>query len=221
MQILYCLLASCLVVPSALAWAPSNTLSSSRNGVASTTALGMKPTMDSTSASGSVSSTRKAFVNSLLAGAMATTAAATVGVWPSFADESLPNGVTYKVLKTGDGPKPEKGELVAIRFKAFAGEQKIDDIFDSPEPYYTRLGSGGLIKGVEETLPLMKLGDRWELSVPVSSVAWLHTTVGCNPPYRLRFSQTVFPSRCFVLPGKPCVWQKGTPCFGWTTSYSW
>lgn len=49
----------------------------------------------------------------------------------------------------GDGPQPEIGELIAIRFAAFCGSNKIDDIFDTPEPYYTRVGSGGLIKGVE------------------------------------------------------------------------
>ena len=87
--------------------------------------------------------------------------------------ETVGNGVTYEVLRAGDGPKPEIGELIAIRFKAFAGSMKIDDIFDSPEPYYTRLGSGALIKGVETTLPLMRVGDRWKLTIPVSlSRAW-------------------------------------------------
>ena len=69
--------------------------------------------------------------------------------------------------KKGDGPKPEVGELVAIRFAASYGDQKIDDIFDTPEPYYTRIGSGALLKGVEETLPLMRVGDRWLLTIPV------------------------------------------------------
>lgn len=82
--------------------------------------------------------------------------------------ESLPSGVTYEVVKSGDGPKPEVGELVAIRFAAFAGSNKIDDIFETPEPYYTRLGSGGLLKGVETTLPLMRVGDRWKMTIPVS-----------------------------------------------------
>jgi FKBP-type peptidyl-prolyl cis-trans isomerase len=85
---------------------------------------------------------------------------------PAFA-ESLPSGVTYEVIKSGDGPKPDVGELAAIRFAAFAGENKIDDIFVSPEPYYTRMGSGGLIPGVESTLPLMRVGDRWKLTIPV------------------------------------------------------
>eukprot|EP00980_Cylindrotheca_fusiformis_P003674 scaffold818_cov136-Cylindrotheca_fusiformis.AAC.40 len=80
--------------------------------------------------------------------------------------ETTPAGVTYEVIKSGNGPKPEVGELIAIRFQAFAGSNKIDDIFDTPEPYYTRLGSGGLLKGVETTLPLMTVGDRWKLTIP-------------------------------------------------------
>lgn len=80
---------------------------------------------------------------------------------------SLPNGVTYTVSKRGDGPKPDLGELVAIRFAAYAGDLKIDDIFGSPEPYYTRIGSGPLIKGVEDALPYMRVGDRWVLTIPV------------------------------------------------------
>ena len=105
-----------------------------------------------------------------IAGAIATTA----GAMPSFAAEgdvtTLPNGVTYKIIKSGtaDLPKAEIGELIAIRFKAFCGDIKIDDIFDTREPYYTRVGSGGLIAGVEQTLPLMQVGDRWELTIPVS-----------------------------------------------------
>ena len=80
--------------------------------------------------------------------------------------ETTASGVSYEVIKKGDGPKPEIGELVAIRFAAFNGSNKIDDIFDTPEPYYTRLGSGGLLKGVETTLPMMTVGDRWKLTIP-------------------------------------------------------
>ena len=97
-----------------------------------------------------------------------TTAAVVQQPFPAFADETLPSGVSIKVVKSGNGPAPEIGELAAIRFASFAGENKIDDIFDTPEPYYTRIGSGGLIKGVEEVLPKMRVGDRWVLTIPVS-----------------------------------------------------
>jgi FKBP-type peptidyl-prolyl cis-trans isomerase len=81
----------------------------------------------------------------------AVTAAATVlatGALPaaSWADETLPSGVVIQVIKKGDGAKPERGQLAAIRFSAYAGDNKVDDIFDSPEPYYTRVGSGGMLK---------------------------------------------------------------------------
>jgi FKBP-type peptidyl-prolyl cis-trans isomerase len=108
---------------------------------------------------------RKSFIESAT---VATSSWLLSGALPAFAEETLPSGVKYEVVKAGNGPKPEIGELVAIRFKAFVGDNKIDDIFDTPEPYYTRLGSGGLLKGVESTLPLMKVGDRWKLTIPVS-----------------------------------------------------
>ena len=68
-----------------------------------------------------------------------TAAAATVAFMPqnvfqppaafAAATETLPNGVSYEVVKAGTGPKPEIGELVAIRFSAYYGDKKIDDIF--------------------------------------------------------------------------------------------
>jgi FKBP-type peptidyl-prolyl cis-trans isomerase len=120
--------------------------------------------------------TRKSMLQTLVQGGVATAAATVLAgqqsVLPAFAAtvESLPTGVSYEVVKSGDGPKPEVGELVAIRFAAYFGDRKIDDIFETPEPYYTRLGSGGLLKGVESTLPLMRVGDRWKLTIPVSSI---------------------------------------------------
>lgn len=111
---------------------------------------------------------RKSMLQTLVQGTVATAAAGTFLVQqPAWAaGEKLASGVTYEVVKEGNGIKPDVGELIAIRFAAYVDGRKIDDIFDTPEPYYTRLGSGGLIKGVESTLPLMKLGDRWKLTVP-------------------------------------------------------
>lgn len=113
---------------------------------------------------------RKSMLQTLVQGGVATAAATFLVEQPAWAGEKLPSGVAYEVVKNGSGIKPEIGELIAIRFAAFVEGRKIDDIFDTPEPYYTRLGSGGLLKGVESTLPLMKLGDRWKLTIPVSKI---------------------------------------------------
>merc|ERR1739844_183442 len=82
----------------------------------------------------------------------------------------LPSGTVYEVINSGEGPKPNVGELAAIRFRAEVKQtgNKIDDIFDTPEPYYTRVGSGGLLKGVEEVLPKMRVGDRVMITVPTN-----------------------------------------------------
>ena len=104
------------------------------------------------------------------AGAFAAAGAVLTGqATPAFAEDvTLPSGVKYEVVKSGKGPAPSVGELAGIRFKAVVKENgnKIDDIFDTTEPYYTRVGSGGLIKGVEEVLPKMRVGDRWIITVP-------------------------------------------------------
>ena len=110
---------------------------------------------------------RKSMLQTLVQGGVATAAATFLVEQPVWAVEKLPSGVTYEVIKKGTGIKPDVGELVAIRFAAYADGRKIDDIFDSPEPYYTRVGSGGLLKGVESALPNMVLGDRWKLFIPV------------------------------------------------------
>ncbi|KAL7566831.1 hypothetical protein ACA910_021332 [Epithemia clementina (nom. ined.)] len=116
--------------------------------------------------------TRKDFFTTVWQTSLAaSTTLATLSGLPSTAaaaeeEVTLPNGVQYRVVKAGDGAKAEIGELAAIRFAAYYNDNKIDDIFETPEPYYTRVGSGGLIKGVEEVLPLMRTGDRWVLTIP-------------------------------------------------------
>jgi FKBP-type peptidyl-prolyl cis-trans isomerase len=113
---------------------------------------------------------RKSALQTLVQSGAASIAATTALVGQSstvWAAEKQNSGVTIEVVKEGKGLKADVGELVAIRFAAYVDGRKIDDIFDTPEPYYTRLGSGGLLKGVESTLPNMKLGDRWKLTIPV------------------------------------------------------
>ena len=113
---------------------------------------------------------RKSMLQTLVNGGVATAAATFLVEQPAWAGEKLQSGVSYEVVKSGNGVKPEIGELIAIRFAAFVEGRQIDNIFDTPEPYYTRLGSGGLLKGVESTLPLMNLGDRWKLTIPVRNI---------------------------------------------------
>ena len=106
---------------------------------------------------------RQDFLTSIMTGTTAAAIVASTNTLPAWADDddnndmdstasssatvtTMDNGVKYTVTKAGDGPKPDIGELAAIRFRAFCGTNKIDDIFDTPEPYYTRIGTGMMLK---------------------------------------------------------------------------
>ena len=93
---------------------------------------------------------RNNFLKQVAGAAGAATIGGIVAPFSAFAEEvvTLPSGTSYVVVKSGDGPSPKIGELAGVRFKAEVKQSgnKIDDIFDTPEPYYTRVGSGGLIK---------------------------------------------------------------------------
>jgi len=86
----------------------------------------------------------------------------------STADGSTPSGLSYKVVKSGKGGTPIVGDLIAIRFKGTVAKNGavFDDILASAEPYYTRVGSGNVLPGVEEAVKLMKSGDVWDLTLP-------------------------------------------------------
>lgn len=56
------------------------------------------------------------------------------------------SGLTYTVVKKGDGPQPNVGDLIAIRFRGSYNGVVFDDIFKTSEPYFYRLGSGSILK---------------------------------------------------------------------------
>lgn len=79
--------------------------------------------------------------------------------------ETTPAGVPYKVLKAGSGAQAKSGDLVAIRFRGSFDGKVFDDIFNTEEPYYVRVGSESLVKGIQDALPQMKVGDLWQLTL--------------------------------------------------------
>ena len=71
--------------------------------------------------------------------------------------ETTPAGVPYKVLKAGSGAQAKVGDLVAIRFRGSVDGKVFDDIFNTEEPYYVRVGSESLVKGIQDALAQMKV----------------------------------------------------------------
>jgi FKBP-type peptidyl-prolyl cis-trans isomerase len=77
----------------------------------------------------------------------------------------LPDGLMYRVLKTGTGPTVQKdSDVVTVYYKGALITGKVFDQTKPEEP--AQFPAGGLIPGWVEALKLMKTGDAWEIVVP-------------------------------------------------------
>ncbi|CAM9674522.1 unnamed protein product, partial [Choristocarpus tenellus] len=85
---------------------------------------------------------------------------------PAFAGETLvtESGLRINKLVEGKGAACVVGDLAGVRFKGNFGSYEFDNVFNTPEPYYTRVGAGTLVKGMDEAISMMHLGDKWELT---------------------------------------------------------
>ncbi|WP_133129748.1 FKBP-type peptidyl-prolyl cis-trans isomerase [Legionella yabuuchiae] len=89
---------------------------------------------------------------------------------------ALPNGLQYKVLQAGSGPKPNKDDTVTVEY---TGRLINGEVFDSTEktgkPATFKLSQ--VIPGWTEALQLMQEGATWEIYVP-SDLAYGSRSVG-------------------------------------------
>eukprot|EP01041_Mallomonas_annulata_P009547 gene9547-19846_t len=92
----------------------------------------------------------------------------TISPPPAFAAEELvdspwTSGVKYTVVKSGTGASPKVGDMVSIRFRGSYKGNVFDDTFSTSEPYLYRAGLGSIVKGLDDTIIHMKVGDRLKL----------------------------------------------------------
>ena len=78
---------------------------------------------------------------------------------------TLPSGLQYRVVIEGDGPLPKVTDTIECHYK---GTLIDGTVFDSsyqrgkPETFQV----GGVIQGWIEALQMMKVGSKWELTIP-------------------------------------------------------
>lgn len=77
---------------------------------------------------------------------------------------TLPSGVQYKILKTGDGKKPIESDLVEVHYR---GTLLDGTEFDGTEAGQSAtLKVSALIAGWKEALKLMPAGSKWQIYIP-------------------------------------------------------
>ncbi|VVB03261.1 unnamed protein product [Arabis nemorensis] len=77
------------------------------------------------------------------------------------------SGLQYKDIKVGTGPSPPVGYQVAANYVAMVPSGQIfDSSLDKGLPYLFRVGSGQVIKGLDEGILSMKAGGKRRLYIP-------------------------------------------------------
>jgi FKBP-type peptidyl-prolyl cis-trans isomerase FklB len=78
----------------------------------------------------------------------------------------LPSGVQYRVIEDGTGTRhPTTQSEVTVHYRgSLANGLEFDSSFARGEPVHFKVGD--VIKGWQEVLPLMRVGDHWQVFVP-------------------------------------------------------
>ncbi len=78
---------------------------------------------------------------------------------------TLPDGLQYKILTAGTGPKPTATDKVVCNYKGtFVNGTEFDSSYKRGEPI--TIDVTGVIKGWTEALQLMPVGSKWQLVIP-------------------------------------------------------
>ena len=77
------------------------------------------------------------------------------------------SGLQYIVVKEGDGATPKKGDNVTVHYTGtLENGTKFDSSRDRNRPFSFKIGVGQVIKGWDEGVGSMKVGERRTLIIP-------------------------------------------------------
>ncbi len=77
------------------------------------------------------------------------------------------SGLQYQVLKEGNGPVAKAGQTVSVHYTGWLTDgTKFDISVDRGQPFQFQLGAGQVIKGWDEGVAGMKVGEKRKLTIP-------------------------------------------------------
>lgn len=95
---------------------------------------------------------------------------------------TLPSGLQYEVISSGDGPIPTASDQVTTHYTGYLVD---GTVFDSSvkrgQP--ATFPVGGVIQGWQEALQLMHVGDKWKLYIPYNLAYGAQGHPPTIPPY--------------------------------------
>ncbi|MFN4082397.1 MAG: FKBP-type peptidyl-prolyl cis-trans isomerase [Bacteroidia bacterium] len=82
---------------------------------------------------------------------------------------TTPSGLKYKITEAGSGRKIEVGDKVTVHYTGkLTNGFKFDSSLDRQQPFSFKVGSGQVIRGWDEGLALLNVGDKATLTIPPS-----------------------------------------------------
>ena len=119
------------------------------------------------SATVALSQTRKPVVRRKSAGIQRKTPAKTVVATIPSAATTTASGLTYIITDHGTGAPYKAGDTVIVHYTGMLTNGfKFDSSLDRNEPFSFPLGAGKVIKGWDEGIQKMRIGDRATLIIP-------------------------------------------------------
>lgn len=93
------------------------------------------------------------------------------------------SGLTYIITKHGDGAAVKAGDNVIVNYTGLlTNGQKFDSSLDRGEPFSFPVGGGRVIKGWDEGLQHLRVGDHAILTIPASIGYGSRGAGGVIPP---------------------------------------
>ncbi len=81
--------------------------------------------------------------------------------------KTTPSGVKYETLKEGTGPEAKSGQKIAIHYTGtLENGTKFDSSRDRGRPFAVTIGTSQVIRGWDEAVPGMKVGEQRRLTIP-------------------------------------------------------
>ncbi len=79
------------------------------------------------------------------------------------------SGLKYQVLTKGKGEMAKNGDFVSVHYTGTLTDgTKFDSSVDRGKPFTFPLGTGGVIKGWDESVALMSIGDKYNFHIPAA-----------------------------------------------------
>jgi FKBP-type peptidyl-prolyl cis-trans isomerase len=93
-----------------------------------------------------------------------------------------PSGLIYVITRHGNGKQAQAGDTVMVNYTGLlTNGMKFDSSLDRGQPFSFPLGAGRVIKGWDEGIAKLRVGDQATLIIP-SALGYGATGVGTIPP---------------------------------------